>query len=123
MTKILLIDDDPLIRRLYLKALQFSGFETKIASDGELGITMARTYLPDLILLDIMLPKKNGFEVLRELKIDPQTASIPVIILSNLSHESDAETALDSGAINYLIKSDHEPNEVVQLIQKTLSIS
>lgn len=122
MAKILLVDDDPLIQRLYSKALQLSGFEVDIARDGELGILKAHSYHPQLILLDIMMPKKNGFEVLGELKHDPQTANIPIIILSNLAHESHAETALDSGALDYVIKSDHEPNEVVQMIKKALRV-
>jgi len=122
MTKILLIEDDPLIQRMYTKYLVFSGFEVDIAADGEEGILKVYTFNPQLILLDIMLPKRNGFEVLAELKSNLKTKNIPIIILSNLSQESNAETALTQGAFDYVIKSNNEPEDVIRIIKKALEI-
>lgn len=120
MANILLIEDDPLIQRMYLKELQFSGFEVEVASDGDEGLLKAITFSPQLILLDIMMPKKNGFQVLAELKAMEQTKNIPVIILTNLMQEQSAEKAIEGGAVAYIIKSDSEPKDVLKIINNVL---
>lgn len=121
MIKILLVEDDPLIQRMYSKELLLGGFDVVMASDGEEGLQKASTENPQLILLDIMMPKKNGFEVLSELKANESTKNIPVIILTNLMHEHDAATAIENDALAYIIKSDIEPREILEIINKALA--
>ena len=92
----------------------------KAAVDGEEGLELAVSEKPDLIILDMILPKMNGFEVLQELKNNPKTKNIPVVILSNLGQESDVDRAMSLGAVDYLIKTDFSINEVVEKISKYL---
>ena len=112
MSKILIVEDDPLVSRMYQKVLGFEKLEVISASDGREGLDLAREHHPDLILLDIMMPKMNGMEVLDRLKKDPELKSIPVIMLTNLSGTQDAEIALEKGAVAYLVKSQYRPREV-----------
>lgn len=120
MVKILLIEDDPLIQRMYIKELQLAGFEVEVSADGDDGLLKALSVSPELILLDIMMPKKNGFQVLAELKAMEQTKNIPVIILTNLMQEQSAEKAIEGGAFDYIIKSDFEPKDVLKIVEKAL---
>lgn len=121
MTKILLIEDDPLMRRLYQKIFKFEGYEVEVAEDGEEGLSKVRDVNPTLILLDIMMPKMNGLQVLDKLKADPDTKSIPVIVLTNLAGEKDAETALTKGAVKYIIKSEQEPKQIADMVKEVLA--
>ncbi|OGM12192.1 hypothetical protein A2Z22_05180 [Candidatus Woesebacteria bacterium RBG_16_34_12] len=114
MAKILLIEDDPLVVRMYQKVLAFEGFQIDCAPDGNEGIRKAKEIKPDLIFCDVMMPKMNGIEVLENLKADPETANIPVIMLTNLSGTHDAETALEKGAFAYMVKSEYKPHEVAE---------
>src|SRR4030042_5905396 len=115
MAKILIVEDDPLISRLYEKIFSFERYEISLAKDGQEGLDKARLEKPTLILLDIMMPKLNGLQVLERLKADPETKGIPVVMLTNLSGEKDAETALSKGAVKYIVKSEHEPKEVADM--------
>lgn len=121
MSKILIIEDDPLISRMYEKIFSFESFEVEVANDGEEGLTKARTLKPTLILLDIMMPKMNGLEVLDKLKVDIDTKSIPVVILTNLAGQNDAETALSKGAVKYIIKSQYEPKQIADMVKEILA--
>lgn len=121
MAKILIIEDDPLISRMYQKIFTFESFEVEVANDGEEGLNKARIFKPTLILLDIMMPKMNGLEVLEKLKVDIDTRSIPVIILTNLAGQSDAETALSKGAVKYIIKSQYEPDQITDMVKEILA--
>ncbi len=118
--KILLIEDDDLMIRMYQRVLTFKGYTVEIAENGLLGYEKAKTFKPNLILLDIMMPVLNGLQTLEKLKQDPATKDIKVIILSNLVHKRDSEYAVKLGAIKYLIKSDYDPNEVIEEINKCL---
>jgi CheY-like chemotaxis protein len=120
MAKILITEDDPLMSRLYQKIFTFEGHEVETAADGEEGLEKVRTYNPDIILLDVMMPKMNGLQMLEKLKLDPATKSIPVIMLTNLSGQQDAETALSKGAVKYIIKSEHEPKEIADMVKEVL---
>ena len=120
MTKILFIEDDPLMLRLYEKVFKLEGFEISVAADGIVGVNKARTEKPSLILLDIMMPKIDGFQVLSQLKGDAETKAIPVIILTNLAGSQDAEKAIEMGALKYIIKSEHDPKEVVRIVSELL---
>jgi len=117
MTKILIVEDDPLMSRMYQKIFTFEKFEVEMAGDGEIGLAQVPIFNPTIILLDVMMPKMNGLEVLDKLKANPATKSIPVIMLTNLAGQQDAEAALAKGAVKYIIKSEHEPKEVVDLVK------
>jgi len=121
MKKILIVEDDPLMSRVYCTTFKIKGYEVEAAMDGEEGITKTSSFRPDLVLLDVMMPKKNGFEVLNTLKSDPSTRSIPVVMLTNLAGEKDMETALACGALKYIVKSDHDPDKVADMITEMLS--
>ncbi len=121
MTKILIVEDDPLMSRLYQKIFTFEGYEVEMAGDGEEGLDKARSGKPTLILLDIMMPKMNGFQVLEKLKLDPDLKSIPVVILTNLAGQQDAETALTKGAVKYIVKSEYDPKQVTDMVKEILA--
>lgn len=120
MAKVLIIEDDPLISRMYQKIFTFEKYEVEMAKDGQEGLDKARQTKPSVILLDVMMPKMNGLQVLERLKADPATKSIPVLILTNLSGQLDAETAISKGAVKYIVKSEHEPKEVADIVKKIL---
>ena|SRR4030042_2200251 len=121
MAKILIVEDDPLISRLYEKIFSFEGYEVSLAPDGQEGLDKARLEKPTLVLLDIMMPKMHGLEVLERLKVDPETKNIPVVILTNLAGEKDAETALTKGAVKYIVKSEHDPKEITDMVKEILT--
>jgi len=117
---ILIIEDDEFFRELISKKLLSSGFSISEAIDGQSGINKAKTSRPDLILLDILLPNVGGFDVLPALKKDSATASIPVVILSNLSSKEEIEKGLKLGASDFLIKSQFDLDEVIAKIKNLL---
>lgn len=103
---ILVIEDDRFLRRACEVSLQQRGFAVKSAVDGEVGLQMARETTPDLILLDLLMPRVSGIEVLTQLRADPATAGIPVVILSNSSREEDKTHAARLGAVGYYVKAN-----------------
>ena len=120
MKKILFIEDEPTLQKAINKFLENEGYEIISAIDGELGVKMAKKTLPNLILLDLILPKMNGFEVLKELKKNESTKNIPVIVLTNLEGSADVEKAISLGAKDYLIKANYELSEISKKIKKSL---
>ncbi len=122
MAKVLLIvEDDPLMSRMYQKIFTFEKYDVKTAMDGVEGLEKAREIKPMLILLDVMMPKMNGIQVLEKLKSDPDTKHIPVIMLTNLAGEKDAETALLKGAVKYIVKSEYDPKQVVAMVNEIVA--
>ncbi len=119
--KILLVEDDSFLLGMYATKFEMEDFKVIMAEDGEKAIRVALKEAPDIILLDIILPKVNGFEVLRQLKADRATADIPVILLTNLSQKDEIEQGLKMGAADYLIKAHFMPSEVVDKIKKMLN--
>lgn len=121
--KVLLIEDDQLIQRMYEKIFTFEKFDVEMASDGEEGLEKARAAQPKptIILLDVMMPKMNGMQVLEKLKLDPELKSIPVIMLSNLAGENDIETALSKGAVKYIIKSEYDPKQIADMVNEIVA--
>ena len=119
--KLLIVEDDPLMSRMYQRIFKFEGYRVDTAADGEEGLVKVKATKPDLILLDIMMPKMNGLEVLEKLKSDPATKSIPVVVLTNLAGTQDADNALSLGAVKYIIKSEHEPKEVATMVKEILA--
>ncbi len=120
LPKILIVEDDTFLIGMYATKLELEGYSALLASDGEKALVLAKKHKPALILLDILLPKKNGFEVLEELKKDKENKHIPVILLTNLSQRDDVKKGLSLGAVDYLIKAHFMPNEVVAKIKKHL---
>jgi len=116
--KILIIEDDKFLRELISQKLVKEGYEISEAVDGEKGIEAVIKEKPDLVLLDLILPGINGFEVLARIKSDPKVSQIPVIILSNLGQKDDIERALKMGAADYLIKAHFTPPEIVEKVNK-----
>ena len=120
MQRILIIEDDKFLRELIAQKLVKEEYETIEAIDGEEGIKKVKKEKPDLILLDLILPGIDGFEVLSQMKKDPNLAKIPVIILSNLGQKEDIERGINLGADDYLIKAHFTPNEIIEKIKSTL---
>lgn len=120
MTRILIVEDDVLLSRMYVTIFTSKNYEVETAIDGQDALDKARTKKPSLILLDVMMPKLNGMEVLQKLKADPALKDIPVIILTNLAGDSDVQTALQLGAVRYIIKSEHKPKEVEEIVRGVL---
>jgi two-component system alkaline phosphatase synthesis response regulator PhoP len=117
--KVLVVDDHPQIRRLIQINLEKSSLQIIEAEDGDEGLALARAERPDLIILDVMMPRKNGFEMLRDLKADPELCDIPVIMLTIRSHTPDIAHGLRAGAEFYLPKPFH-PDELCELALRVL---
>jgi len=120
MKKILFIEDESALQKTFGDILKNKGYGVLKALDGESGLRSAKGERPDLILLDLILPKMDGFEVLKELKENEETKNIPVIILTNLEETEDIQKALELGATTYLVKSSYTLEEVVNKIEKAL---
>jgi len=120
--KILLIEDDPFLLSMYATKFELEGFKIATADNGEKGLEMAGKENPDIILLDILMPKMNGFEVLEGLKADPKTKEVPVILLTNLNQKDEVERGMALGADDYLIKAHFMPSEVVGKIRKVIGM-
>lgn len=121
MAKILLVDDDPLLVRMYQKKLENDGYEVATADDGQVALAKIGLFKPDLVLLDIMMPKINGYQVLQQLKANPQTVHIPVVLLTNVgSSEGDVEKGMELGAVAYLVKAGSRPSVVVAKVKEIL---
>lgn len=116
--KILVIEDDKFLRKVYESKLPKEGFAVISAVDGEDGLNKARTEKIDLILLDLIMPKKTGFEVLEEVKKDKNLAKIPILVLSNLGQDEDRGRAMALGADDFLIKSNLSIKEVIEKIKQ-----
>lgn len=111
--RILIIEDDEILSKVIKKELDETDFETHQAFDGKAGLEMAGEIRPSLILLDIMMPKMNGFEVLELLKNNPEVQDIPVFILTALDSDDDIKKGIELGAKDYIVKSQHAVTEIV----------
>lgn len=120
MKSILIIEDDDFFRELVRKKLSSEGFSVFEAVDGEKGIKEVKEKKPNLILLDLLLPNVDGFEVLSQIKTDSAISSIPIIILSNLGQQEDIERGLKLGANDFLIKSQFDIDQVINKIKDIL---
>lgn len=121
-TKVLIVEDDKFLSELISTKLDKEGFAIELAGDGEAGVKKAEEFNPDIILLDIMLPGMDGFEVLEKLKNHTNEAlrKVPVIILSNFGQESKVEKGLQLGAVDYLVKANFTTGEIVTKIKEVL---
>ncbi|GBE16502.1 putative transcriptional regulatory protein pdtaR [bacterium BMS3Abin15] len=119
--KIVIIEDDNILQDTLKKFLSTKGYEVSGAINGEDGVELVKKENPNLLLLDIVLPKKDGFGVIKDLKADESTKNIPIVLLTNLGNLDDVQKALDLGATTYLIKADYKLEEIVQKIEETLN--
>lgn len=118
--KVLIIEDDSFLLQMYATKLEMEGFEVQSALEGARGLTLAQKIKPDVILLDLLMPKVDGFEVLEKLKSGVATKDIPVIVLSNLSQREDVQRCFNLGADDYLIKAHFIPSEVIDKIKRVI---
>ncbi|MEI8014854.1 MAG: response regulator [Nitrospira sp.] len=121
MTKIVVADDDRMFRKAAETTLRRQGYAVTTASDGEEALQLIRSERPDIIVLDLIMPKIQGFDVLQVLKQDSVTAAIPVIVLSSLTQEQDKQEALDLGAVAYFNKTTFSLGELVKQVETTLT--
>jgi len=118
--KILLIEDDAFLLSMYAAKFELENFKTLAVDNGEKGLELAKKELPDVILLDIMLPEMDGFEVLREIKNNEALRATMVILLTNLSQREEVEKGLALGAEDFLVKAHFTPSEVVEKVKQKL---
>lgn len=123
MTKILVAEDDKLISKSLCDALKTAGLDPTPAYDGEEAVAKAKEIMPDLVLLDIMMPKLDGISVLWELKADPNTAKISVIVLTNIGDVETISKIVEAGAVDYLLKSDQSVDDIIQKVKDVLARS
>lgn len=121
--KILVVEDEAFLLDLYQVKLEQSGFEVVKASNGNEGVSMARLEQPGLILLDILMPQIDGYEMLAKIKNDPKTKNIPVIIFSNLSQKEEVEKGLKLGASDYIIKTSVTPSQLEAKVKEFIKQS
>jgi len=119
---ILLVEDDTFLANIYKTKFEMEKFNISVAGDGEAGLEAVKKRKPDIVLLDILLPKMDGFAVLENLKKDETTKDIPVILLTNLGQKDDVEKGLEMGAVDYLIKAHFKPSETVEKVKKVLGL-
>ncbi len=121
MNKVLIIEDDPPYRKIYKRKFEISGYTVEVAENGVEGLEKIRSFMPDIIFVDLMMPKMDGFQVLDAVKADPALQHIPVVVITNLSTTDDAHKVLQKGAIALLVKSDTEPNAIVERANEILA--
>lgn len=120
--KILLAEDDIQLSDMYKHKFELEGFEVRSAGDGQIAIDQLETFAPDLVLLDIMMPRVNGLEVLKSIRQNPKKKDMLVVMLTNLGNETTSEEIYKLGATDYIVKADMTPLEVVSKVKEILKI-
>ena len=123
MKKLLIIEDEEVLLSLLQKKLIVEGYDVSIAENGEKGLEVMRRVMPNLVLLDIVMPKKDGFQVMEEMRKDESLKNIPVVIISNSGQEVELERAKELGAKDWLIKTEFDPMEVIEKVKKQIGES
>jgi CheY-like chemotaxis protein len=121
MSRVLIIEDDAPYRKVYTRKFQVSGYDVETAENGADGLAKMRSFKPDIVFVDLMMPKMDGFQVIDHAKADPELKTIPIIVLTNLSTADDAQKVMQKGALAVLVKSDTEPNAIVAKANEVLS--
>lgn len=122
LKRILLVEDDQNMANVYISRLQAEGFDVRLVSDGEAALTAALNYHPNLVVLDVMMPKVNGFDVLDILRNTPDTANLKIMMLTALSQEADRARAESLGVDDYIVKSQVSMNDIVNRIKHHMSV-
>ncbi|OGC56333.1 hypothetical protein A3H26_01945 [candidate division WWE3 bacterium RIFCSPLOWO2_12_FULL_36_10] len=120
MNKILIVEDDEALATLYKAELELKNYEVSVVSNGSLVLSEVRKLMPDLVLLDIMLPGKNGLEILQEIRADEKLKDVKVIMLTNFGSEENVSTALEFGAVDYIMKYKIVPSELTDRVAVVL---
>lgn len=115
--KVLIVDDEKGVLKMYSEFLTGTGIEVLQATDGQTGFKLAKEQKPDVILLDIIMPRYNGLDILKDLKADQDVKNIPVFLLTNLPAESSEDKAKQLGAAGYLVKAEYEPKMILDVIK------
>lgn len=123
MTKILLVEDDEVLSGMYKMKFQQEGYDISVAENGEKGLEQIKQEKPDLVLLDLILPQKDGYQVLEELRNDKDTKDIKVFILSNLGQNGEVKKGKEKGADDYFIKANMTPGQLVDQVKQKLQDS
>lgn len=118
--KILIVEDDRYISKMYQLKLSLEGYEVEVAENGRQGVDKVKEFMPDIMLLDLLMPELDGFEVLKIVKGDEATKNIPVLIMSNLGQEDHIQKGMGMGAVGYIVKSQYTPSKVVETIKQVL---
>lgn len=118
--KILIVEDDRYISKMYQLKLSLEGYDVQVAENGKEGVEKIKEFMPDVVLLDILMPELDGFEVLKIIKEDATTKDIPVLIMSNLGQEDHVQKGMKLGAVGYVVKSQYTPSKVVEKIKSVI---
>ena len=116
-----MIEDEEMLANMYQVKFENEGFDLIKALDGEQGLTLAKQEKPVFILLDVIMPKMDGFTVLKKLKTDPETKDIPVLLLTNLGQDEDVKKGKELGSVGYLVKANITPSEVVAKVKSLMN--
>ena len=119
--KVLIVEDDAFLINIYSTKFEGEGYNVSIAENGEIGLEQVSKEMPDIILLDILMPRLNGFGFLQEIKAKKEFGQIPIILLTNLNQNNDIEKGLSLGADDYLVKAHFMPSEIVEKVQALLN--
>lgn len=122
MAKVLIVEDDPLLIKMYSSKFQKEGFEVVVAEDGQEGLNKALSDFPDFIILDVMMPKLSGIDMLTLLRKEEKGREVPVLVLSNLTSSAEEERAMSLGAKEYLIKASFTPGQIVDKVKGYLGL-
>ena len=120
MAKILLVEDDPLLIDIYTTKLREFNFEVQVVADGDKVKEEIVKFKPDLVVLDIVLPHMDGWDILRQIRGDKELRETKVMILSNLGQKDEVDRGIELGAVRYLIKADYTPTQIIKVIEKIL---
>ncbi len=118
--KILIVEDEQVLAKVFQEKFEKLHYDVKVATDGEVALGMAKSFNPDAIVLDLVLPKKGGFEVLEEIKNVDSLKMVPVVVVSNLGEDEDIKKAISLGAVDYFVKAQHPINEIVDKIKSVI---
>lgn len=122
-TTVVIVEDEKMLADMYSTKFTMEGFDAAKANDGQAGFDLVKQSHPDIVLLDIIMPKIDGFGVLKMLKEDADLKNIPVILLTNLGQDEDIKKGKELGAADYFVKANHTPAEVVQKVKQVLHLS
>lgn len=120
--KVLIVEDEQMLAEMYATKFTMEGFDATQAHDGVAGLEAAQNDTPDIILLDVIMPKLDGFAVLKELRLHDETKKTPVILLTNLGQDEDIKKGKELGASDYFVKANHTPAEVVNKVREVLKM-
>ncbi|MEI7690418.1 MAG: response regulator [bacterium] len=118
--KVLIIEDDRYISKMFQLKLSLDGMDVQVAENGHQGVEKVKEFMPNIILLDLLMPEMDGYEVLEIIKGDDETKDIPVLIMSNLGQEDHVQKAMQLGALGYIVKSQYTPSNVSEKVKEVL---